>query len=103
MFTIGVRYCGGCNPHIDRSRVVMELKEGIEKRGLGIDFTLERGKAVDVVLLVNGCPHACLEGESLTSVRGRPEVSVRGEMIDDQYVGEVDMVKILMQKIISIM
>ena len=80
----------------------MELREGLKKMGREVDLITDRDKSADVVLLVNGCPHACLEGEHLESVHGRPVISVRGEMIDDQYVGEVDRVKILMQKIISI-
>jgi hypothetical protein len=54
MFTIGVWYCGGCNPQIDRSRIVMELREGLRKMGLKVDFTSVRKSPVDMVLLVNG-------------------------------------------------
>ena len=36
VFTIGVRYCGGCNP-----RIVMDLREGPPKMGLKVDFTRE--------------------------------------------------------------
>ena len=81
----------------------MELREGLKKMGREVDLITDRDKSVDVVLLVNGCQHACLEGENLESGRGQHMISVRGEMVDDQYVEEVDRVKILMQKIISIM
>jgi hypothetical protein len=40
-FTIGVRYCGGCKPQIDRSRIVMDLREGSPKMGLKVDLTIE--------------------------------------------------------------
>ena len=101
MFTIGVSYCGGCNPEIDRSRIVMELQEGLGKMGHHVDFTTEKEKLVDVILLVNGCKHACLEEKQVASDCGHPVISVRGEMVDDQYVEEGDIVKILIQRICS--
>jgi hypothetical protein len=100
MFTVGVRYCGGCNPQIDRSRIVVELIEGLQKMGLlKVDLTTEKERPVDILLLVNGCRHACLEAKQLESDRGPPVISVRGEMVDDQYVEEGDIVKILIQRI----
>jgi hypothetical protein len=101
MFTVGVRYCGGCNPQIDRSRIVMELQEGLQKMGPKVDLTTEKERSVDMLLLVNGCRHACLEAKQLESHRGPPVISVRGEMVDDQYVEEGDIVKILIQRICS--
>jgi hypothetical protein len=99
MFKIGVWYCGGCNPQIDRSRIVMELREGLRKMGLKVDFTSVRERPVDIFLLVNGCKHACLEAKSLKAGRDHPKISVRGEMVEDQYVGEGDLPRILIQRI----
>jgi hypothetical protein len=101
MFTIGVRYCGGCNPRIDRSRIVMDLREALKKMGREVDLTTEKEWAVDIVLLINGCQHACLDAKQVESDRGHPVISVRGEMVDDQYVEEGDIVKILIQRICS--
>ena len=101
MFTIGVRYCGGCNPQIDRSRIVMDLGEGLKKMGLEVELTTEKERAVDMVLIVNGCKHACLEAKQVESDCGYPVISVRGEMVDDQYVEEGDIIKILIQRICS--
>ena len=101
MFTIGVRYCGGCNPQIDRSRIVMDLRGGLKKIGVEVDITTEKERPVDMVLLVSGCKHACLDAKQVESDRGRPVISVRGEMVDDQYVEEDDIVKILIQRICS--
>ena len=101
MFTIGVRYCGGCNPQIDRSRIVMDLREDLKKMGHQVDFTTGRERPVAVFLLVNGCQHACLEAKQGESDRGHPVISVRGEMVDNQYVEEGDIVKILIQRICS--
>jgi hypothetical protein len=101
MFTIGVRYCGGCNPQIDRSRIVMDLRGGLKKMGRKVDLTTEKERAVDIVLLINGCKHACLDAKQVESDGGHPVISVRGEMVDDQCVKEGDIVKILAQRICS--
>jgi hypothetical protein len=101
MLTIGVRYCGGCNPQIDRSRIVMELRESLQKMGLKVDLTAEKERPVDKLLFVNGCRHACLEAKQGESDRGHPVISVRGEMVDNQDVKEGDIVNILVQKIHS--
>jgi hypothetical protein len=100
-FTIGVRYCGGCNPQIDRSRVVNDLGESLKKMGLEVDLTTEKERPVDLALMVNGCRHACLEAKQVESDRGDRVISVKGEMLDDQYVEEGDIVKILIQRICS--
>ena len=100
-FRIGVRYCGGCNPQIDRSRIVKELGDGLQRMGREVDLTTERDKCVEVVLLVNGCRHACLEAENLKGVHGPRVISVRGEMVDDECMEEGDMAKVLIQRIDS--
>jgi len=69
--------------------------------GLQIDFTTEKEKLVDVILLVNGCKHACLEEKQVASDCGHPVISVRGEMVDDQYVEEGGIIKILIKRICS--
>lgn len=77
----------------------MELREGLRKMGLKVDFTSVRERPVDIFLLVNGCKHACLEAKSLKAGRDHPKISVRGEMVEDQYVGEGDLPRILIQRI----
>ena len=78
----------------------MELIEALQKRNLlKVDLTTEKERPVDMLLLVNGCRHACLEANQVESDRHHPVISVRGEMVDDQYVGEGDIVKILIERI----
>ena len=52
MFSIGIRYCGGCNPQIDRSKVIRNLKELLKKKGLQVDFITDKERAVDIVFLI---------------------------------------------------
>ena len=86
MSSIGIRYCGGCNPQIDRSTIIRNLKENLKKIGIEVDFTTDRKRAVDIVILINGCMHACLEEQYLRKGNSFQFISIKGEMVDDQYV-----------------
>jgi hypothetical protein len=84
MPSIGIRYCGGCNPQIDRSAIIKNLKKKLEKMSIEADFTTDRQAAVDIVLLINGCIHACLEEECLREVDSPQFISIKGEMVGSQ-------------------
>ncbi|MBW1689170.1 MAG: hypothetical protein JRI71_02345 [Deltaproteobacteria bacterium] len=88
MYSIGLRYCGGCNPQIDRTRVVRRLQEGLRTMGMAVDITTDRERKVDLLLLVNGCMHACLEQSYLKEGGTTWFISVKGEMVDSRYVRE---------------
>ena len=103
MLSIGVRYCGGCNPQIDRSGVITKLKDAIEKRGMAVDFTAERERSVNIVLLVNGCIHACLEEAYLKEGGSTRFISIKGEMVDSDYVREDCIPEIVIKKITETM
>ncbi|OPL15565.1 MAG: hypothetical protein AVO39_07660 [delta proteobacterium MLS_D] len=98
MYTIGLRYCGGCNPQIDRTRVVKDFREGIAKLETAVDITTDRSRAVDLLLLINGCEHACLEEDY--SERDGPIISVEGLMVDRRPVEEDRISETLVEKIV---
>ena len=99
MLLVGIRYCGGCNPQIDRSGVITRLKEAIQKRGMAVEFTVDRQRSVDLVLLVNGCMHACLEEAYLRKGHTTRIISVKGEMVDDSFIAEERIPEFLVKKI----
>ena len=103
MYSIGLRYCGGCNPQIDRSTVIKNLKEDLEKMGIEIDLTTDRQRTVDVVLLINGCIHACLEEEYLRKDSTPQFVSIKGEMVGKQYVKEDNIPEFLIKTIADLL
>jgi hypothetical protein len=88
MYLIGLRYCGGCNPQIDRARAVRSLKEGLKTMGLAVEFTTETKPIADLILLINGCTHACVEEAYLKEGATTNFISVKGEMVDNHYVRE---------------
>ena len=69
--TVGVRYCGGCNPRFDRVAGVEALKAACPGAGF---HTAEPGKAYDVLLSVGGCTACCADLAGLT---GREVVMIR--------------------------
>jgi hypothetical protein len=99
MVSIGIRYCGGCNPQIDRSGVITSLKEALKKIGVEVDFTVDRQGAVDLVLLISGCTHACIEEAYLKEGHTSPYISVKGEMVDSHYAEEDHIPDFLINKI----
>jgi hypothetical protein len=102
MLLIGIRYCGGCNPCIDRSKVITSLKETIKKIGMEVHFTADRQDAVDIVLLINGCIHACLEEAYPMEGHTTQFISVKGEMVDSLYVKEDHIPAFLINKIVDL-
>ena len=55
MISVGIKYCGGCNPRYDRSRMVTELI----KEFPGISFIYDTSVYCPLWITVNGCPVAC--------------------------------------------
>jgi hypothetical protein len=99
MLSIGIRYCGGCNPQIDRSGIITSLHKALKKRGMAIDYTTDRQRSVDLVLLINGCMHACIEEAYLKEGHTTPRISVKGERVDDSFVAEECIPDLLSKKI----
>jgi len=99
MALVGIRYCGGCNPQIDRTGLVERLREEMRKRDLDVAFTTDRDRVTDLILLVNGCIHGCLEEEFRRTGKQAPYVSVKGEMVGDTYMAEKDIPPFLAQEI----
>ena len=96
-FEIRLRYCGGCHPDIDRRSVARGLQEAAAAEGIEVRFA--RGEGGDVLLLVNGCAHACLDEEGLGADETMPCLSVQGAMIDRQPVDERELPRRLWQRI----
>ena len=102
MPSIRLRYCGGCNPQIDRSTIINNLKEELKTVGIEADFTTDRQRAVDIVILINGCMHACLEEEYLREGNSPRFISIKGEMVGRQYVKEDYIPKLLIKMIVDL-
>lgn len=56
-----IKYCGGCNPVINRKEVVNEVLDCL-RASTPVEITRE---AADAALVVCGCPVACAEYEDI--------------------------------------
>ena len=95
---VGVVYCGGCNPDIDREALVESLAKEL---GRPIPLAKEMSGRPDLVLLVNGCVRGCLSPGMFPGWAGRTVV-VGGMTIDDWPVAGEEMVNVLSAKIMKV-
>ena len=94
---IVVKYCGGCNPEIDRVRIVEEVKAWAAARRVPVAYATgeEAPVAGDLLLVVSGCGVDCatrppgygdgrsLEGEFVPEEElGRRLTAVLGQKLD---------------------
>ncbi|MEK6653572.1 MAG: hypothetical protein AABY92_00250 [Thermodesulfobacteriota bacterium] len=70
MISLGVRYCGGCNPAYDRIKLVEQIREKLQV-ALGEEVSLAlRGTQADTAIVVCGCPVCCADGEGESKSAG---------------------------------
>lgn len=66
MKKIGIKYCGGCNPQIDRVRLARNIIQMLPP-----DFVVTEASSRepwDIGVLICGCPAACAERSHLKSL-----------------------------------
>jgi len=56
--TVGIKYCGGCNPEYDRVALVEQIKSALKRK---VKFASAQSEGVEVVLAVQGCATACAD------------------------------------------
>ena len=96
MGLIGLKYCGGCNPVIDRKALVKEIERLLPS---GWQLVTERqADPWERALLVCGCPVACANRLEIKDW-ARRWVLVSGPMVDLQTVPEDELASVVVSKI----
>jgi 4-hydroxybutyrate CoA-transferase len=55
----GIKYCGGCNPHIDRTKLALEIEKLLPSEySLTTDHTFNPW---NIGILICGCPTSCAD------------------------------------------
>ena len=86
---IGVKYCGGCNPVIDRGELVKSIKKLLPPE-YTLTHDLEQACAIGII--VCGCRTACADRPEVKSCA--PDwITVAGETIDMESVSEKSLAK----------
>ena len=99
IFSIRVRYCGGCNPEIDRKNVVGRLQRLLQSAENKFQFITVQNKS-HLQLEINGCRHACLDEQIIDSPEAaKKRISVKAETLNDQPVLEENLAYAIWEKI----
>jgi hypothetical protein len=72
---LAIKFCGGCNPRIERGSVAHRIREELKAEVRWVFGEEER----DFTLIINGCPTAC--ADTAEGRKGGVAIVVSGEMI----------------------
>jgi hypothetical protein len=100
MKLIGLKYCGGCNPQIDRTDLVKAIGKLLPP---DFSFTADISSGQwDMGILVCGCNTACTDRRNLHELTLH-WVVIAGRSIDNVAVPEKDLAREIIRKIQHLM
>jgi hypothetical protein len=82
---IGIKYCGGCNPQMDRKKLVQDVEKLLPRNF--ILTTNERPVKWNIGILVCGCATACADKPELKKITQR-WIIVGGHSVDQDQISE---------------
>jgi hypothetical protein len=97
MKPIGIKYCGGCNPHIDRTKLVQEISKLLPPEYI---FKTKQSSRWDIGIMVCGCPTACADKPEFKNL-ARNWIVVAGNSVDLHKAPEEKLAAIIVNKINS--
>ncbi len=99
MKLIGVKYCGGCNPLIDRAKLVCEIGKSLPPE---YSLTTDRSSNPwDIGIMVCGCFTACADKPEIRNL-ARKWIIVTGKSIDLDNVPEEKLADVIVKKIFAL-
>jgi hypothetical protein len=99
MKSIGIKYCGGCNPVIDRSRLVAEIGKLLPPDQIIVND--DSSRQWDIGLLVCGCPTACADSRKFRHL-ARQWFLIAGQTLNCNPVPEKELAYSIVQNIKSL-
>ena len=93
---IGIKYCGGCNPHIDRAKLALEIE-----KLLSPEYSLTTNLSSnpwDIGILICGCPTACVDKPDVRDL-ARNWIMVAGNSVDLNNAPEKELAGIVVSKL----
>lgn len=97
---MAVKYCGSCNPEIELADIGHKIEEALQEAP-DISVVSRRSRAIDVMVILCGCPRACGD-KKRTRKRAGHCIVVAGESVDLVPVAEKDLPSQVIQKIKSL-
>ena len=95
-FNIGIKYCGGCNPVIDRTKLAQEIE-----KLLSPEYSLSKDESFnnwDIGILICGCLTACADKPDFKNL-ARKWIIVAGNSVDLDNAHEEKLADIVSDKI----
>jgi hypothetical protein len=93
---IFVKYCGGCNPLIDRESVVQNIAKLLAPDSV---LTSEQSnKPSDIGILICGCSSACAQKPELENF-ARKWIVVAGKSVDLESLSEEKLADVVVKKL----
>ena len=95
---VGIIFCGGCNPHIDRKRLANKLGVILKRKGCEV---LLNDFFVDYLVYLSGCVSGCAAKYDKSKL---PALVVAGKTLNFLAVGEKQLVREIvyaMEKLIA--
>jgi hypothetical protein len=99
MKSIGIKYCGGCNPVIDRVSLVQEIEKLLPPDHSIVND--ESSTQWDIVIFVCGCHSACADRQELRRL-ARHWFLIAGQTIDQSMMPENELACAIVHKIKSL-
>jgi hypothetical protein len=97
---IAVKYCGGCNPSIDRANLVAKLAMLLAEVQPTWELVSMNEGVYDAIILINGCPVGCVQKQFLSEQR--PVFLIAGESLQREQIAEKSLPKALFAKILRL-
>lgn len=94
MKLIGIKYCGGCNPAIDRAKLVQEIKKLLPPEYI---FSTQHSFPWDIGIMVCGCLTACADKPEFKNL-ARKWIIVAGSSVDLDNAPEEKLSDIIARK-----
>ena len=94
---IAVKYCGGCNPSIDRANLVGQLAMLLADAHPDWKLVTLGDTEYDAVILVNGCTVGCVQKQFVEETR--PVFLIAGESLQRERISERDLPQEVIRKI----
>jgi hypothetical protein len=90
---VSIKFCGGCNPKIDRVRLAEEIKNHLLVRDIGVVYNKPDA---EFIVYVSGCSASCA---MRYSGNDKPCVAIAGGSVDSLSVSEDCLVRIVIEKV----
>ncbi len=91
-----IKYCGGCNPVINRKKLVNDVVSKLKER---TELEVE-GEKADVGLIVGGCPVCCVNAEEIKA-KASCFVVVGGDLVNCIQVPSQEQSDIIVQQLLQ--